>query len=307
VGRGETQVDVSALGLDHWETTALHDALSRNPERPLEWREVLLEGVAYLLKFQEDLGRVKRGLDGSPREQAEVRRLFTTDASLGFAMMEQCQRTVDGLVLEGKITDAKKLSGFRNKLISSVGTIKDKLGQEAVDDAEAAAQALVESAGARVPRKRAAASIPFDDDAGKAQSKPRRKLYAPTTAVTARDATPERRSIVKPMSAVAVVLAIVWAVVVLPRLGRTRLPVLEESQLPSSAAFTEVVARPPSLYITVDPAAWGRLPEGDRLQLLADVGRTAEEAGYNGALLRDAGGQPVGQWLRKTGVQLIGD
>jgi hypothetical protein len=303
IGAGETQLDPGSLQLEHWATAALHGVLSRDPERRPSWGAVLLEGVAYLLKLAEDLERADRGLNGSPRERADCRRLLGTNAALGLALLEECQRVVDALVLAGQIADAKKLSGFRNRIVQTVNQLKDRLGEQAFQEAEVLSRALVDPGGAAVRRERGATVVPGPDSNVRPPATHRR----PVTRVVDAGQAAERRPILKPMTALLATLVFAWVVVVLPRLDRTRLPVLEKSQLPANPAIGTVVARPPSLFITVDTGAWQGMGAADRLQLVHDVGAAAAAAGYHGAVLQDPAGRPVAQWLKKTGARLTGN
>lgn len=305
VSGGDTHVDVAGLGLDHWETTALHDVLTANPERPIPWSELLVESVGFLVKFGQDYGRLSTGVDGSPHAQAQARKLLIDDATLGLALMEEGQRRVDAMVLAGEINEAKRLAAFRNKLGQRIASIKAKLGQAAFAEAEKLSTELVERNAPHAPRKRAVPTIPEGEEPRRKVAKFQRKVFAPAVAVQTEEREPNR--LVKPMVGVLVVLVSIWALLVLPQLvGKQRLPVLEADDLPASPAFAEVVARPPSLFVTVDTAAWGRLADDERRELIAEVGRNAEAAGYNGAVFREPGGRLVGQWLKKTGVKLLG-
>ncbi len=69
-------------------------------------------------------------------------------------------------------------------------------------------------------------------------------------------------------------------------------------------AVTAVVARPPSLYLTVDEAAWSGLDDAARTRLTEAVADRLEPAGYSGAILRTPTGMVVAEWLRESGVRL---
>ena len=83
------------------------------------------------------------------------------------------------------------------------------------------------------------------------------------------------------------------------------MPRIEKSQLPASPAIAGVVARPPSLFVTVDPPSWSGLPAEDRTRLVVEVGKVALQLGYTGAVLQDPAGRSVAQWMQKTGVRLL--
>jgi hypothetical protein len=65
------------------------------------------------------------------------------------------------------------------------------------------------------------------------------------------------------------------------------------------------VARPPSLFVTVESAAWSKLPPDDRRSLVDTASSVLMTSDYRGALLRTEDGRPVAQWLARTGVRLL--
>ena len=68
---------------------------------------------------------------------------------------------------------------------------------------------------------------------------------------------------------------------------------------------TQVLARPPSAYVSIDQSAWDDLDDSERKALVAKIGQTAEKAGYQGVLVRTAqGGSAVAHWLKQEGVRL---
>jgi hypothetical protein len=80
---------------------------------------------------------------------------------------------------------------------------------------------------------------------------------------------------------------------------------LTAEQLAHLVPVEKVAARPPSLYVTLDTAAWNRLPEQDRRDLIEEVGRLAGSRGYLGVHLRTRDGTTVGEWLSEIGSRLV--
>lgn len=102
-----------------------------------------------------------------------------------------------------------------------------------------------------------------------------------------------------------VVLALVLGVAVATRTHVEPLPVLTLGDLPVSHVLLDVQALPPSLYVEVDEASWGRLTSKERQALVEEIGVTAEAAGYSGALLRTVHGLSVAHWMQASGARLL--
>lgn len=69
-------------------------------------------------------------------------------------------------------------------------------------------------------------------------------------------------------------------------------------------AVTEIVARPPSLYVTVDTARWNRMSPRERQGIVEQIGAKLVEAGYAGAHVTDSSGHSVARWLKSGGVRI---
>ena len=98
---------------------------------------------------------------------------------------------------------------------------------------------------------------------------------------------------------------VAWAVFIAPRLWKSEVPRLSQEDLAFSPAIQAVTARPPSLYLVVDRAAWEGMASGERQDLVLQVGQTAEAAGYTGVNVRLGDGTTVGQWSIMQGAKLI--
>ncbi len=70
-------------------------------------------------------------------------------------------------------------------------------------------------------------------------------------------------------------------------------------------AFVDLVALPPSVYVTIDTENWNSLDDRDRRQLIDSLGIRAASAGYSGVLLKTLEGRPVARWLETRGYELI--
>lgn len=291
-------------GKDRWESDIVRGVLGgagspgRDGGAP-EWWPLVVEGLAFLEKHADDMGRLQSSEAIAAERVTTLHAQLMTDAAIGLSLMEETQRSIDAVVLGGKIDDAKRVTGFRNKLVQAVSSIKETIGPVAFQAAETLSARMIPEA--RLLRGPAAQGQ---------RPAERRAAHAPTTARrphAGRAVSPldERPNYTKPLLVLFGLLVIVWAVFVLPLLNRPTLPAITEMQLPRSGAIRMVNARPPSLYVEIDRAAWSALAESERVQLVDDVGAVAQASGYNGVVFRDGLGKVRAQWMRTGGSTLV--
>jgi hypothetical protein len=260
---------------------------------------LLAEGVAFQSKFLAEISTLKAGEDIDPEQLVEINSRLMTDAGIGLALMTELQSVIDSMVGRGEIEQAKKLSGFRNKIGHSVTKIKERIGKSAFEAAEVISGGLAEQVAEPAP----AAPRPMTLEAEPDVLRDLRDL--PDGRVhTTRSVEPQTRSQLRPLLLTLAALLLIWGVFVLPRARPEPLPVLTSADLPRSAAIASVTARPPSLYVEVESRAWRGMTEPDRRQLVEKVGAAAKAAGYRGARLSTSKGQTVARWLEQRGTWL---
>jgi hypothetical protein len=299
-GSSEIELGFRSLHLDSWETEILRKALARPAAEPNgDWCSLLAEGVAFQSKFLAEISTLKAGEDIDPEQLVEINSRLMTDAGIGLALMTELQSVIDSMVGRGEIEQAKKLSGFRNKIGHSVTKIKERIGKSAFEAAEVISGGLAEQVAEPAP----AAPRPMTLEAEPDVLRDLRDL--PDGRVhTTRSVEPQTRSQLRPLLLTLAALLLIWGVFVLPRARPEPLPVLTSADLPRSAAIASVTARPPSLYVEVESRAWRGMTEPDRRQLVEKVGAAAKAAGYRGARLSTSKGQTVARWLEQRGTWL---
>jgi hypothetical protein len=72
-----------------------------------------------------------------------------------------------------------------------------------------------------------------------------------------------------------------------------------------SAPIVEIVARPPSLYVSIDESVWSAYDESQKRHLVNDMGSILLTNGYWGLLLRDSEGRALAEWLEIGGARLL--
>lgn len=287
----------ASLELNEWEENVLERVLSGTAGEAQRWPALILQGVAFQDKYRCAVEQLDdpSGLDEETRERTE--RQLVLGAALGLALTEELQRAMDDLVADNRLEEAKRLSAFRNRLIHSLKALRNRMGNGAFDVArELSAEAVVhrndQTVSAPVPQQFFDRSEDFGDD--RPAARPR--------AVRAAEETSDRT---KPLVLVLGLLLVIWAVFILPRLTREKLPELLAQDVPQLPAVQQVVSRPPSMFVTVDRKLWDELPRAERRLFVDKLGKTASKAEYTGVHVKADDGSTVAQWLRDTGVTVF--
>jgi hypothetical protein len=299
-GQGE---GLDALGfppdftLDPWEERALNQALGEEGNSERDWRSLLAEGIAFQALYFSHSDRSEEAESADDEETGREQRIRT--AAIGLALMEELQRVIDEALLAGKMDEARRLTGFRNRLAQIAARIRVEVGTEGFQRAESLSVQMV---------------TPFDllktpkkDEPKEDEHKPRKavRFEGRTNYRLGRPVKVERRSHLKTLLVVLAASILAWSILILPRSWRPTLPVLTHQDLAFSPAIREITARPPSLFLVVDGPEWSRMPAARREELVRQVAESAEAAGYTGAHFRTGGGLGVALWTRLNGVGLI--
>jgi hypothetical protein len=305
-----------AITLDAWELTTLEEALDREQAGAAHWPALLAESIAFQTKYHADLEELEEEEYTSPDRLERQRQQWTVSAAIGLALMEDIQRVIDTTILAGNMSEAKRLTGFRNKLAQTVKEIKERIGAEAFSDAESMHFEMLSPSEAREHECPAVGPMPGTDPAEAAQ--------APISALREPDEGPpkqiklnryahlklghaveEKQDHTKRLLLVLGIAALAWMILILPRLFREPLPILTLPDLPQSEAIQQVDAKPPSLYIVINERSWKTIPREKRLKWVEEIGQAASAAGYTGANIRTAEGTSVAQWLKQRGARLV--
>jgi hypothetical protein len=285
----------ASFALAPWERSALEEGLHPEREARDDWTSLVAEGVALQTKFFAEFERIER--EDAEGEQNDPDQIAFT-AAIGLALMEETQRVVDALVLEGELGQAKRMSGFRNKIGQVVSRIKERTDQETFQRAQALSEEMTTPRQAqKLPRKKLE-----ERDEGPPQQIKLDGARLPMGRIVARE---EPRNRVVPLLVVMGAALLAWSILILPRAWRVSIPPLTLQDLGSSPAIQRVEAKPPSLFLIVDGSAWGRMERESREALVRRIGDSAGAAGYTGAVLRIDQGPIVAQWSSGRGARLI--
>ena len=286
-----------ALALGNWEQNAVRAALAAGPEAQRSWESLLAEGVALQTKYFAEVERLQAEAPPLPEADEKLRQQVLHTLAIGLALMQEIQREIDTMVLAGNVPQAKKLTVFRNKLGQLIAQMKERVG----DDGCVLAQALALDMVTPVER------VKPKPAAERAEEQPLQPMkletrHRPMGQILTKQETQNR---LKPLLIVLAVVVAAWMVLILPRAFVPSIPELTDQELAFSPAIREVIARPPSLFLVMDGAAWRQMSPEQRDALVRQVGETAGAAGYSGAHLRLPDGTTVAQWSRARGVTLV--
>lgn len=296
----DLQEALAGIDLDAWELAQLNHGLGDASNR---WQALIVEGVAFRNKYETDLGWAPSGQQLSAEEHADFRAILTTDAALGVALLEETQRAVNQLILSGELDEAKKLTGFRNKIGKSINELRDHLGAAGFAEATSISEELVtpEEQASWTGRERPK-FVP-----AKTTSRGAMKQWGsssrPTDQVVFKSEV--LHSHLKPLLMLLGLSVVVWGVFILPKLTFESVLTLTLNDISPRSEIRHVVAKPPSLFVELDSREWHTLSKQEQLDLVDDVGRTAAAAGYNGAHFKLENGKPAAQWLKERGGRLI--
>ncbi len=305
--------------MEAWEWQAMVEwARSSDGDPGRSWKTLIVEGFALQSRTMADVERYLG--PGAPESQrAAAGADLETDAVLAFQMLGELQRNIERMVVRGQMEQAKRLTQFRRRLNECTAAVGRLLGDdvvreaegtaagspEAISIAEAQRSSVLDSPSPALEDARLKALLTLEDQLQKrAESDANRPTPAAPLPVDPLEA-PARRSRVGALLVVLAVAATAWIVLVLwARAGAGgAIPVLSAQDFEGIPGVRHVVARPPSLFVTVDEVMWRGMEPEARRQLIERIGSKAAEAGYRGVQVTGPGGT-VGSWLRTTGVWL---
>jgi hypothetical protein len=299
----EIRLYESQLALDPWEDEQLRLFIAGDSEQDRSCALLVVQGAALLLKSAADIDGMMSAVDPVEEQPYTLQADLMLDTAIGMALLREMQKAQDDLVRIGEVTLAKKLSRFQHKLRNALADIRKMIGESEHERAEQISDDLTDQ-----PRQESASldGMILDRAAAKAADEYARASLRDRAADKARAALamlPSRTDIL--LYAFALTLAIWLGAVKLPQIIRMEPAALTKADFPQAAVFLDVTAKPPSVFIEVDGAAWREMDERRRIALVEMTGEVLESGGYSGALLRTERGRPLAQWMKSGGAILI--
>ncbi|NJN64966.1 MAG: hypothetical protein HC882_08895, partial [Acidobacteria bacterium] len=301
--------------IDPWARGIAGEVLAaEEPANDLAFR--IVESLALEAKIKEDLARYRiatqlqvpkiEGEGEVPTEErtevvrvkapAHVQAEIVRDAALARALLTELQKIIDASVVHGKMGLAKSLNQFKPPLHHALNDLRELLDAAEVQEVDALAQALLD--------------VPADAELPQIDPRKRRRRRTSTEGnvtvyeKTAIESRPDGKRIRRMVGALAT-LVILWAALLIPRLLREDMRAFTIADFSQLRGVQSVVARPPSLYVTLDGNVWRSLDERAKRQLVDEIAFDIGRAGYSGARFATANGVTVAQWLRARGTEMI--
>lgn len=278
------------LELDPWERHVVALVRQSGNGGVPRWCKLVVEGLAYRAKCLAVSEELAQHVND---ETAALDEALTLDTAIGIALMAELQANIDHLIRDGKVADMRKLAGFRNTVADGLGRIRG-----AITDSE------------RLVAKAKSLDLIRDEFITDEPEETRRpapeqfKKDAPRVYEISRT-TVRKRNVLIPLLFVLFASAVAWGVLTVSREKYVPPPELELADFSHISEVWTVNARPPSLYVNLDRAAWQDLPTVERQSVLEQIGIVANQAGYLGVQAWTTDGVPVGQWLKQSGTRLV--
>ena len=92
---------------------------------------------------------------------------------------------------------------------------------------------------------------------------------------------------------------------ILPKLTAPEPHILQTAEFTDVPGIVSTVAKPPTVYITVEAGLWTDMTRHEQKKMIAEIGEVAADQGYIGADIRDDGGVVIGRWLKERGASLV--
>ena len=109
-------IGTQSFEIEPWERDAVLRTVEANGSTSSGWEALLAESVALRAKTLSLLEKLADCDATDPQAVDTVYAHLQLDAALGFALLAELQRAVDGLVATNEMGPAKRLTRFRNKL-----------------------------------------------------------------------------------------------------------------------------------------------------------------------------------------------
>jgi hypothetical protein len=298
----EIRLYESLLTLDPWESDRIGIYLSRHHEPDDSCSLIIGQGVALQFKSAADIDQLMSATDLSEERLYALQAELMLDTAIGMALLREAQKAQNDLVRDGETGEAKKLSRFQHKLRNSLADVRRLIGESERERADLVTDGLTDEPrqeGASLDKMtldRAAARAAEDYERLKVQ-----KIKQKTLAALSK--LPSRTDIL--VYGFLLSMALWLGAVKLPQISRIEPHQLTLADFKGGEIFLRVDAKPPSLFMEVDAAAWNRLNAANRLKLIETTGSVLAANGYTGVLLRTERNRPLAQWLRGRGATLI--
>jgi hypothetical protein len=311
---GEIVIGNKRLEIAPWEQRQIRASFGMRGSEPLAYSTLLTEAIALLAKCNADIQELAKATASSTDDYYARQAELMLDSSVGLLMVSEVGLIAERLRREDQEDQCRKLTQTLDRLRHSVAAVNRAI----VESERCPVETDVEHPGEQVTAE------PIDvGDVSRVDSPPASPLEPydpaqidrPVNGVQSleQDSAPSGRSsrgnaekaqtdvfqgafssrTTILLGALACTMAIWLLTFGLPGLVRGELRAISLEQLGRLELFEAVSARPPTLYIDVRVAEWGRLTADERQTVVQEVADVATSESYTGGLLRTAEGKPM--------------
>jgi len=300
-------VGTSTVTLEGWDREQLRLCFDTESGQAGALAELVAHSIGVVLKTTFDVGKLKQDRQDNSVGFYALQGELMLDSALGIAVLHETQTMINELVQSGSIIDAKALSLFRHQIIRAINSARQCIADSDYQQAESLATTL--------------GGPPVQDDALGDSTPPStiEQINPEPTPEPQRRRSRQRKqpaAVATPGAGFSVTLGLTFCLIATavffaitvgaPAMLDQPTARILRADLVNPDAFVDLVALPPSIYVTIDTESWNSLDERDRRQLIDSLGIRASSAGYSGVHLKTLEGRPVARWLEMRGYELIG-
>ncbi len=261
---------------------------------------LMAEALAVCLKISEDVNDYQTAALVDEQLEGRIRSVLELDLITGESIVGDFAEPIDGAFAAGHREEAIRLGELRLIIRQHMAHVRRTLAGQ---------QSTGETAGDPDTAGSALPSIEPQPDADVEQPdqlEESRKRYNKLKRNRIREnleRTKMRRilRLVIALGAAVLVGAAGFAIQMLPAFsvqGPVELTIDDFEGVPG---ISTVLAKPPSLFVTVYAEHWDSVDRASRLRIVNRLGSILLKSDYNGAVLTDPAGKLVGEWIRGDG------
>lgn len=300
------------LSLDAWTSDTLDRYFRSDSGKAIECINLVAQSIALLAKCELDVAMLDRNGNSTTADLYQAQAKLMLNAAMGQSLVSDIQVIINELLRQGGLEEARNLSGFHHRLRSAVAGMRTRVAAEyrsTLDDlAGKLAEPEDQTTPAVPPERPAPAKRRTPSPVATPPKQPRRAPRpvtpaAPATVVQQRASSAQWWSTV--LLAAVLVVTLLSLVVIRRSVPSPGQHAAGSVNVTLAGTVLEVRDRWPSMFVTVDAAAWEEISESGRLDLVRDLARRLGAKRYEGALIATPDGRPVAQWLRADGTSLL--
>ena len=288
--------------LSYLEADAIRTLLSQDGDSSETSRGLLLaEALAVCLKISEDVRDYQIAARIDEQLEDKIRSALELDHFAGESLIEEFAETIDRTFEAGCREEAVRLGELRLTIRQHMAHIRLTLSGQQDGDSLAATAGAPAATGLSAGGLAGADLEPPPDQLEQSR---RRYQALKNQRLQEQRERADRRRIRWMLVGVAVAMllgAASFTIQFLPSVETDRLGELTVDSFEGVPGISSVVAKPPSLFVTVNGAYWDSLDRQHRTRIVTAIGSILIKANYNGAILNHPNGTVVGEWIRGSG------